>query len=309
MVCDNMGNRSLIINELLIETKFIAITDLTEKLKVINPKICRRGIDRDHLEPLAEKGVIEYGSIPKQRTNKPSKLVDAVRIAPTIEALKQLIVEYPDIIKIQSSAYCQSMIAPSFLREIEKLWNLKEYYKSETEFEPLIKAYYKQYRENQAERSKKSITAIEGISDEDTDYIYSDDFHTDERGPRAPYYMRPDFFTEEDVLEILKLSPTALQKALNGTPIKEKPSQILFMPTGTLIPDLTPVDTLNRGYFQEMLLACLILDSGTRHYPTIYFKPELSIKFRIPGGREFKKKAGMIKDHSTHQHFKKNLKA
>ena len=301
-----MRYKSLIINELLMETKFIAVVDLTKNLKNTNPKISRRGIDRDHLEPLAKKGVIEYGSIPKQRTNKPSKSVDAVRIAPTIEALKQLIVEYPDIIKIQSSIYCQSMIAPSFLREIEKLWNLKESYKSKTEFESRIEAYYKQYRENQAERSKKSITAIEGISDEDIDYIYSDDFHTDERGPRAPYYMRPDFFTEEDVLEILKLSPTALQKALNGTPIKEKPSQILFMPTGTLIPDLTPVDTLNRGYFQEMLLACLILDSGTRHYPNINFEPELSIKFsRIPGGREFKKRAGMIKDHSTYKHFKK----
>lgn len=300
MICDNMGNRSLIINKLLIETKFIAITDLTKKLKIINPKICRRGIDRYHLEPLAKKDVIEYGSISKQRTNRPSKSLDAVRIAPTIEALKQLIVEYPNIIEIQSSAYCQSMIAPSFLREIEKLWNLKESYKSETEFKPLIEAYFKQYGEKQAERNE------DGLSHKDIDYIYSDDIHTDERGPRAPYYMRPDFFTEEDVLEILKLSPTALQKALNGTPIKEKPPQIILSATGTLIPDLTPVDTLNRGYFQEMLLACLILDSGTRHYPNINFEPELSIKFsRIPGGREFKKKAGMIKDHSTYKHFKK----
>lgn len=300
MICDNMTNRPLVIRELLKETKHIAITDLIKRLQIVNPKIDRSGINTYHLKPLKEKGVIKYGLVSKQRTNKPSKSLDAVRIAPTIEALKQLIMECQDIIKIHSSAYCQSIIAPSLLREIEKLWNLKESYKSETEFKPLIEAYFEQYRKKQAERNES------GISRQDTDYIYSNDIHTDERGSRAPHYMRADFFTEEDVLEILKLSPTALQKALNGTPIKEKPPQIILSATGTLIPDLTPVDTLNRGYFQEMLLACLILDSGTRHYPNINFESELSIKFsRIPGGREFKKKAGMIKDHSTYQHFKK----
>lgn len=294
-------NRLLIIDELLKETELIAVEDLKRRLKILNPKIDRTGIDRDHLEPLTNDGLIEYGSYRRPRNNKPPESVDAVRIATTIEALRQVIAEYPDIRKLQSSAYCQSMIAPPLLREIEKLWNLKEPYKSEKEFKPLKEAYFKEYKEKQAERGE------EGISEEDNDYIYSDDFDTDERGPRAPYYLMPDFFTEEDVLEILKLSPTALKIALEGiqTSIKEKPSQILLEAIGTLIPDLTPVDTLIRAYFHEKLLASLILDSGTRHYPNHYFKSELSINIRIPGRGEFEKKAGMIKDHSTYQHFKK----
>jgi len=304
MICDNMvfeGNRKLIIDELLKETELIPIEDLKKRLKIINPKIDRSGIDRDHLVPLTKEGVIEYGSSPKQRTNKPPKSVDAVRIATTIEALRQLIAKYPDIIELQSSTYCQSMIAPPLLREIEKLWGIKEPYKSEKEFNPLIDAYYKQYRENQAERSKNYITKLAGISVEDNDYIYSDDDETDERGPRAHYYMRPDFFTEEDVLIILKMSPTALQKALNGTPINEEPSQILPGPTGTLVPNITVFDTFSRAYFQEMLLASLILDSGTHHYPNHHFEPKLSIEISFPGGRRLKKTAGMIKDHSTFQ--------
>lgn len=300
MICDNMKtNKLLIIRELLKETELLAITDLIIRLKIDNPKKDRRGTDKNHLEPLAIKGVIENGFVVKRKINNSFESLKAVRIAPTIEALKQLIVEYPNIIEFQSSVYCQSMITPSFLREIEKLWNLQESYKSETEFKPLIDAYCEQYRKKQAERNES------GISYEDIEYIYSDKIHTDKRGPRAPYYMRPDFFTEEDVLEILKLSPTALQKALNGTTIKEKPPQIILSATGSLIPDSMPVDTLNRGYFQEMLLACLILDSGTHHYSATYFNTELSINFTIPGGRKFKKKAGMIKDHTMYQYFKK----
>lgn len=301
MICDNMvfkRNRLLIINELLKETEFIAVEELKKRLQIINLKIDRRGIDRDHLIPLTKEGVIEYGTLSKSRDNKPPKSVDAVRIATTIKALRQLVVGYTDIMKLQSSAYYQNVINPSLLREIEKLWNINVPYKSKKEFKLLSETYWNEYREKQAERGEN------GISEEDLEYIYSDKIVTDKRGPRAPYYFKPNFFTEEDVLEILKLSQTALINSLKGTSIKEKPPQILLESQGPLVPDLTPLDTLNRAYFEEILLASLILDSGNCHYPNHYFKTEISIKIRIPERGEIEKRAGMIKDHSTYQYFK-----
>lgn len=289
MICDNMdfeGNRKLIIDELLKGTELIPVEDLKKRLKIFNPKIDRRGIDRDHLVPLTKEGVIEYGSSPKQRTNKPSELVDAVRIATTIEALKQLIVKYPDIIKLQSSAYCQSMIAPSLLREIEKFWNITALYRSDKELETLHK--------NHLERLKKRAEeGVEGIKKEEWPEIL--------KANEVPQYTMPFYFTEEDVLKILRLSPTALKKALEGTDIKEK-RNIIFEAKNCGL-NQEPVENLRRTYFQQMLLASLILDSTTDNYIGYWFDPELSIKIyplhkgASDNNKFFHKKAGVSTLH------------
>lgn len=104
------GNRLLIINELIKETEFIAAEDLKERIKIINSKIDRRGIDRDHLIPLRKEGLIECGSIPRPRNNKPPKMIDAVRISHRINALHYLLEQYPDIYKLHTTPFIQSMI-------------------------------------------------------------------------------------------------------------------------------------------------------------------------------------------------------
>jgi len=91
-----------------------------------------------------------------------------------------------------------------------------------------------------------------------------------------PYdnYGQPDFFTEEDVLKLLKLSPTALKKALDGSEWK------------------------GSCYFEEMLLASIILDSCTYHNFGYGCNPLLSIEIIEPGTNEvFCKRAGTPSHH------------
>lgn len=266
------GNRLRIINELLNETELIAVEDLKKRLKIINPKIDRRGIDRDHLEPLTKEGVIEYGSSPKPRTNKPPESVDAVRIAHTIEALQQLFNEYPDHIKLYRSAYVKSMIAPPLLREIEKLWYITASYRSEKELEALLKNYLEQLK-------KRAEIGVEGIKKEE----WPDIIKANEEATEDPYYTKPTYFTEEDVLEILTLSPTALKTALKGIDFtKEKNGLFFDWPLPYLHPNQDNAEILKRTFFQRMLLASLILDSTMNDYPGYMFDPKLSIKIYAP---------------------------
>jgi hypothetical protein len=116
------GNRLLIMNELLKETEFIAIERLKERLKVPNPKIDRRGIDRDHLVPLTNNGIIEYGTESIPRNIKPPQLIDAVRIAHTLEALKLVVAGHPDILKLHNTHYLQSMINQELVETIKTDW-------------------------------------------------------------------------------------------------------------------------------------------------------------------------------------------
>lgn len=273
------GNRLFIINELLKETELIAVEDLKKRLKIINPKIDRRGIDRDHLTPLTEEGVIEYGSSPKPRTNKPPESVDAVRIAHTIEALQQLFNEYPDNeypdhIKLYRSAYVKSMIAPPLLREIEKLWYITASYRSEKELEALLKNYLEQLK-------KRAEIGVEGIKKEE----WPDIIKANEEATEDPYYTKPTYFTEEDVLEILRLSPTALKKALEGFDYKREKNGLFFDPLSSdsyVRFNQTPAESWRQIFFQRMLLASLILDSTMNDCPGYMFDPELSIKIYAP---------------------------
>jgi hypothetical protein len=116
------GNRLLIIYELLKGTELIAVETLKKKLQIINPKIERTGMDRDHLIPLKETGIIEYTTLPIPRRNKPPESVDAVRIAASTEALRQVLTEYPDIHIFHSSAYCQNMINSELVEKIKTDW-------------------------------------------------------------------------------------------------------------------------------------------------------------------------------------------
>lgn len=112
------GNRLKVINELLENTDLIAVEVLRKRLGMD-----RRGIDRDHLLQLKKTGVIEYGSIFKQRNNKPPQSIDAVKFANTIVALKYLVDEYPDILKLHSSPHVQNIINADFVRAIKLKWN------------------------------------------------------------------------------------------------------------------------------------------------------------------------------------------
>ncbi len=78
----------------------------------------------------------------------------------------------------------------------------------------------------------------------------------------------PDVFTEEDVLEILRLSPTALKKSLQDS-----------------------LEDSSSERFTEMLLAAFILDVNTRFYRSCTFKVEMSLEFPRPGKEPFFKRS------------------
>ncbi len=81
-------------------------------------------------------------------------------------------------------------------------------------------------------------------------------------------------FSVDDVIKMLKLSPTALKKSIEGS------------------------EWAGRSYFEEMLIASIILDSSTHHYPRYTFKPVLSIEIKEPGVKEpFFKSAGTTSIH------------
>ena len=77
----------------------------------------------------------------------------------------------------------------------------------------------------------------------------------------------PDVFTEEDVLEILNLSPTALQKTLSD-----------------------PLEDTSSESFKDMLLSSLILDINTRFYQGCKFEVEMSVKILRSGKEAFFKR-------------------
>ncbi len=112
-----------------------------------------------------------------------------------------------------SSTYCQKMITPSLLREIEKIQDTEPF-------------------------------------------------------PSKLLIDNPDVFTEEDVLEILRLSPTALKKSLQD-----------------------PLEDSSSERFNEMLLAAFILDVNTRFYRGCTFKVEMSLEFPRPGKEPFFKRS------------------
>lgn len=194
----------------------------------------------------------------------------------------------PDTLDFHSSAYCQSMINPALLREIEKLWNIKAPYCSEKELEALHKDHLERLK-------KRAEAGVEGITKEEWPDIL--------KANEVPHHTKPIYFTEEDVLEVLRLSPIALRKALEGTDLKEK-SHIFFEPTFQVSPNRSEAERSQLTYFQQMLLASLTLDSMTNHYPGYMFVPELSLKIfaphkaGAPEKKSFHKKADLTTFHS-----------
>lgn len=200
-----------------------------------------------------------------------------------IESFKKLFFEYSRESKEQwfhSTIYCQEMITPKLLRKIEKLWNTGKSFPS--------KAVVERKREEWNIKVAQDPSKIAGahpdltpvwsdISNLNTfgkrmclsfidcnfllDKVHSE---TDKKGRLyEPYrgYGTPEFFTEEDVLEILKLSPTALKKALDGA----------------------HKEGMGTSNFKQMLLASMILDSSTKPYPKHQFVTELKIQFNEIG--------------------------
>jgi len=117
--------RLKIFNELLELNDFISVQDLVKRYdpKEKASKI-RRGIERDHLQQLSPE-IIEYGSVPKKRKNKPSTTIDAVRIAHTIDALKYLYKEHHDVLKLHNSPYVQNMVDQDLVYIIKTSWGIK----------------------------------------------------------------------------------------------------------------------------------------------------------------------------------------
>lgn len=221
VLCDNMvfeGNRLLIIDELLKWTELIAVETLKKRLQIINPKIERTGMDRDHLIKLKEKGIIEYGSLPIPRKNKPPESVDAVRIAVSIEALRHLLMEYPlpDIKKLYSSVCYQNMINYELIEKIKTEWD-----------------YPKNIDIEKGYRIRTRFNLING----------------ENLGEKKEEINKDSVLSDEQVLELLSLSPSALRTLLST----EYKIEGLF---GSVKAD----EKLESASFNEILILNMLLD-------------------------------------------------
>jgi hypothetical protein len=244
-------NRLLIINELLKETELISVEELKKRIKEINHKIDRRGIDRDHLEPLTKEGIIEYGSLPKPRDNKPPGSVDAVRIAPSIEALRKLFAEYPDNIKLHWSAYCQNMINSELIEKIKTEWDYP-----------------------------KNIDIKKGgrIRPEYTGNLEK----TGERFVKFDYWGKDyvlSVLSDEQVRDMLRLSPSALRTFISTK----------YEMDG-LFGQVKADEKLKSASFNEILILNLILDLRNPYLPKegikILVGTQININLQIQNGAE-----------------------
>lgn len=159
-----------------------------------------------------------------------------------------------------SSKYCQNMINSELLREIEKRWNLETPYPTEETVSNELNKWY-------IFKESKELPVVREIDNGNAGTTIRSG------GLERPYWKYDIFpessFTEEDVIKILRLSPTALKKALDGS----------------------PEEGMSKNSFEEMLISSLILDSSTMLYPGISFKSELSIEVHTSEGI-FKKSCG-----------------
>ncbi|MFA4955390.1 MAG: hypothetical protein WC556_00270 [Candidatus Methanoperedens sp.] len=246
------------------------------QLNISDPK----GI-KDHLKTLEEKGFL----CKKEQIGKENMW--SLRTEVFSELMKKFL-DKDEQDAFHVSPYCQNMIASPLLREIEKLWNIKKPYNPEKELET-------QHKDHLERLKKRAEAGVEGITKEEWPDIL--------KANEVPHHTKPIYFTEEDVLEILKLSPTALKKALEGTDIKEK-SHIHFEPTFQVSPNRSEAERSQLTCFQQLLLASLTLDSMTNHYPGYMFVPELSLKIfaphksGAPEKKSFHKKADLTTFHS-----------
>lgn len=157
---------------------------------------------------------LQDGYIQKRKSKMKNEYPHPVfyKIKNDFYTFKKLANEFIENSFFHSSNYCQKMISPSLLRNIEQTWGIKQQFPSKTAFD------------------------------------------------------KPDVFTEENILEILRLSPTALKKSLED-----------------------PLESTSSERFEEMLLASFILDINTRVYPNYEFKLKMSVEFQREGKEHFLK--------------------
>jgi hypothetical protein len=156
---------------------------------------------RDHLTDLENKRLLfkNKGQVGKANKWFPEPVA--------FSTLAKRFLNTNDELTFHASAYCQSMITPTLLREIEKIWDVGHF-------------------------PSKTVTDS------------------------------PDVFTEEDILEILRQSPTALKRSLEN-----------------------PLEDISSERFEERLLASFLLDN--HNYK---IEAEISVRFCRPGIKPFFKK-------------------
>lgn len=267
------GNRLFIINELLKETELIAVEDLKKRLEAINPKIERTGMDRDHLLPLKEEGIIEDGYVPIPRKNKPPRSVDAVRIAPSIKALIYLFAEYPDIIKLHLSAYCQNMINSELVEKIKTDWD-----------------------------QPKNLDIKKGGRLRPEYNIYSE--KTGEKFVRFDYWGKDyvlSLLSDEQVRDMLRLSPSALRTLISSEYMMDR------FPGRQVKAD----EKLKSTSFREILILNLILDLRKYDRPKegteVKIGTQIGIYLQIQNGKETRDILGKREDNLTKIYEAENI--
>jgi hypothetical protein len=180
-----------------------------------------------------------------------------------VDSFKKLFFDYSRESEEQwfhSTIYCQKMINPKLLRKIEKSWDINEPYPT--------KDYLKKIMDDQ-HPTEEIMEKREKLELDEQKYPIPKDFPFISRWKKT-YPLKegeelPDFeyemhesFTEEEILEILKLSPTALEKVIYGYPI----------------------EGMGRIHFEETLIASMILDSINIYYPRHEFEAEMRIEIR-----------------------------
>lgn len=207
-----------------------------------------------------------------------------------IEILENIFIIYTKAGKekeFHKSPYCQENITPELLRYIENGWDIEldEPYPSKA----VVEKEREEWRKSGGSKYQNQTVGVHPFVEPEWDnprlfefknrvsYPLNDISYNmasqgldknKEGALNEPYpgYGTPEFFTEEDILKIFKLSPTALKKAL----------------------DRGHKEGMGKPNFQHMLLHSLILDLSTEQYENHKFVTELKIEFNEIGKEDQK---------------------
>lgn len=182
--------------------------------------------------------IIKRISKTKQGTNYP--VYHCTLNPDAFQDLAEEFLNFDYAVEFIRSKYAQHMINSELLRELEKTWQVKKPFRKKEDL--------KQENADRKSGVKKHISAF--IDGEPT-VIGSTNVESPFNRDVESKYV----FTEEDVLQILKISPVALQKILNG-----------------------PNERGGETCFKETLLASLILDFTTSYHPGHWFKAKIEVE-------------------------------
>lgn len=253
-----------IIELLLSKKEGFRPTEIQKACKLTKPTLYK------HLKKLDKKQIIRKEEIKSVRKQVFYKIDGFIAVMEAMFAVYEAAGQKKHF---YSSKYCQENITPELLRYIENGWHIDEEEEEKYPSKAVVEQKREEWKKSKAAQNPSQTVGVQPAAEPEWDnprlfdfdnrisYSLNDKNKTGTLNEPYPRYGTPEFFTEEDVLKILKLSPTALKKSM----------------------DRGHKEGMGKLHFQQMLLHSLILDLNTEQYINYKFVTELKIQFNEIG--------------------------